>query len=271
MWFTETGGNKIGAITTAGAITEYTLPTANAQPQYIARGTDGNLWFAEAAGNKIGRITTSGVITEFPVPTTNAMPHGIAAGADGNLWFTEPMAGKVASITTAGAITEYSAGISPNSYPSIITAGPGGLMWFSNENSASVGSITTGNAAPTPAPPPTPSGPTNVVTPVTKNLRATTKDGRTTITFTLRYAASGNYSFRLETKAGKVLPMLAGSDVAGVTVKKTTTKAVAVKNAKAGKVVKVKVIMKGKPTKGTALRAIIAGTKGSRTTETIPV
>jgi hypothetical protein len=69
----------------------------------------------------------------------------------------------------------------------------------------------------------------------------------------------------------KVLPMLAGSDVAGMAVKKTTTKAVAVKNAKAGKVVKVKVIMKGKPAKGTALRAIIAGTKGSRTTETIPV
>ena len=35
--------------------------------------------------------------------------------------------------------------------------------------------------------------------------------------------------------------------------------------------VKVKVIMKGKPAKGTALRAIIAGKKGSRTTETIPV
>ena len=273
MWFTETGGNKIGAITTAGAITEYTLPTAGAQPQYIAKGADGNLWFAEAGGNKIGRITTTGVITEFPVPTANAMPRGIAAGADGNLWFTEPMPGKVASITTAGAITEYSAGITPNSYPSVITAGPGGLMWFSNQNAASVGSITTGNTAPTPAPTPAPapSGPTNVVTPVTKNLRTTTKDGRTTITFTLRYAASGNYSFRLETKAGKVLPMLAGSDIAGVAVKKTTTKAVAVKNAKAGKVVKVKVVMKGRPAKGTALRAIIAGKKGSRTTETIPV
>ena len=275
MWFTETGGNKIGAITTAGAITDYTLPAGGAQPQYIASGADGNLWFAEAGGNKIGRITTSGVITEFPVPTANAMPHGIAAGADGNLWFTEPMPGKVASITTAGAITEYSAGITPNSYPSIITAGPGGLMWFSNENSASVGSITTGNVAPPPAPAPAPSvaptGPTNVVTPVAKNLRTATKNGRTTITFTLRYAASGNYSFRLETKAGKVLPMLAGSDIAGVAVKKSTTKAVAVKNAKAGKVVKVKVIMKGKPAKGTALRAIIAGKKGSRTTETIPV
>ena len=275
MWFTETGGNKVGAITTAGAVTEYTLPTAGAKPQYIASGADGNLWFAEAGGNKIGRITTSGVITEFPVPTANASPTGIAAGADGNLWFTESMAGKVASITTAGAITEYSAGITPNSYPSIITAGPNGLMWFSNQDGASVGSITTGNAAPAPGPAPTPSvapsGPTNVVTPVTKNLRTTTKDGRTTITFTLRYAASGNYSFRLETKAGKVLPILAGSDIAGVTVKKTTTKAVAVKNAKAGKVVKVKVIMKGKPAKGTALRAIIAGKKGSRTTETIPV
>ena len=275
MWFTETGGNKIGAITTSGQVTEYTLPTANAQPQYIATGADGNLWFTEAGGNKIGRITPGGVITEFPVPTANAMPRGIAAGADGNLWFTEAMAGKVASITTAGAITEYSAGITPNSYPAIIAAGPGGLMWFSNENAASVGSITTGSAAPAPAPVPTPTvapaRPTNVVTPVTRNLRTSTRDGRTTITFTLRYAASGNYAFRLETRAGKVLPMLAGSDIAGVPVKRTTTKAVAVRNARAGKTVKVKVVMKGRPAKGTALRAIISGAKGSRTTETIPV
>lgn len=275
MWFTETRANKVGAISTSGQVTEYTLPTAGAQPQYIAAGADGNLWFTEAGGNKIGRVTTSGVITEFPVPTANARPLGIAAGADGNLWFTESMAGKVASITTTGAITEYSAGIAPNSYPAIIAAGPGGLMWFSNQDAPLVGSITTGSAAPAPAPVPTPSvapaGPTNVVTPVTRNLRTTTKDGRTTITFTLRYAASGNYAFRLETRAGTVLPMLAGSDIAGVPVKKSTRKAVAVRNAKKGRTVKVKVVMKGKPAKGTALRAIIAGPKGSRTTETIPV
>lgn len=275
MWFTETGGNKIGAVTTGGQVSEFTLPTPGAQPQYIAAGADGNLWFTEAGGNKVGRITPAGVITEFPVPTSNSGPRGIAAGADGRLWFTEPPAGKVASISTAGAITEYSAGITPNSYPSIIVAGQGGLMWFSNQNTPGVGSITTGSAAPPPAPVPTPAvaptGPTNVVTPVTRNLRTTTSGGRTTVTFTLRYAASGTYAFRLETKGGKVLPMLAGSDIAGVVVKKTTRAAVTVRNARAGKVVKVKVVMARKPAKGTALRAIISGKKGSRTTETIPV
>ncbi len=277
MWFSEGTGNKIGAITTSGQMTEYTLPTPDSDPQYIAAGPDGNMWFTQADANKIGRITMSGVVTEYPVPTPNANPRGIAAGADGNMWFTEPMAGKVASITMAGAITEYSAGLSPNSYPAIIAAGQNGLMWFSNENAASVGSITTGNTAPAPPPPPVPtpsvkpSGPTDVVTPVTSRVRTATSGGRTTITFRLRYAASGNYAFRLETRAGKVLPMLAGTRIAGTRVKAGSAKVLNVRGARKGRTVAVTVVMKGKPAKGTALRAIVAGPKGSRTTETIPV
>jgi len=57
LWFTENGGNKIGRITTAGEISEYTIPTANSQPGAIVAGPDGNLWFTEFGGNKIGRIT----------------------------------------------------------------------------------------------------------------------------------------------------------------------------------------------------------------------
>ncbi len=42
--------------TTAGAITEFTVPTSNSQPQGIASGPDGALWFTESGASKIGRL-----------------------------------------------------------------------------------------------------------------------------------------------------------------------------------------------------------------------
>src|SRR5438132_13086703 len=89
LWFTETGGNKIGVITTSGVITEFAIPTGGSRPFGITAGPDGNLWFTEAIGNNIGRISPNGKhkLAEFPVPTPNSLPVGITAGPDGQLWF----------------------------------------------------------------------------------------------------------------------------------------------------------------------------------------
>jgi virginiamycin B lyase len=57
LWFTEQAGNKIGRITPAGAITEFSIPTPGAAPLFITAGPDGALWFVESNVNKIGRIT----------------------------------------------------------------------------------------------------------------------------------------------------------------------------------------------------------------------
>ena len=108
LWFTEQGavsGNlspgKIGRITPAGVITEFTTPNQNppSNPAGIAVGPDGNLWFTEYSylrmngmqqgGNRIGRITPSGVITEFPLPAPYRRADGITAGPDGAMYFTE--------------------------------------------------------------------------------------------------------------------------------------------------------------------------------------
>ena len=108
LWFGEPNSSRIGRITTAGVITEFSVPPTNeflARPEGIAAGPDGNPWFTELEGNKIGRITTAGVITEFNVPTASSQPYGIATGPDGNLWFTESASNKIGRITTAGAIT----------------------------------------------------------------------------------------------------------------------------------------------------------------------
>ncbi|MGH7264948.1 MAG: virginiamycin B lyase family protein, partial [Candidatus Rokuibacteriota bacterium] len=92
-WFTEGPGNKIGRITPAGVITEFSIPTANSNPRGITAGPDGNLWFTEASSAKIGRMTPLGSITGFPTITPNAGPAQIIAGPDGNIWFVQDFAG----------------------------------------------------------------------------------------------------------------------------------------------------------------------------------
>ena len=51
LWFTEYDGNKIGRITTAGAVTEFPIPTAGSQPSAMTVGPDGALWFIEDHGS----------------------------------------------------------------------------------------------------------------------------------------------------------------------------------------------------------------------------
>ena len=89
MWFAEANTNKIGSITTRGAIREFTIPTANSIPFSIAPGPDGNLWFTESQTNNIARITYDGKITEFPIPSPQSRPTGIAPGLDDSLWFAQ--------------------------------------------------------------------------------------------------------------------------------------------------------------------------------------
>jgi len=84
LWFTAEG-NSIGRITTSGAVTQFSIPTAQSGQFGIAAGPDQNLWFTEYFGNRIGRITVAGVITEFPIPTASSQPSAITAGPDGNL------------------------------------------------------------------------------------------------------------------------------------------------------------------------------------------
>jgi streptogramin lyase len=56
VWFAEPSIGKIGRITPAGVITEYTIPTPNSEPIGITTGPDGNIWFTEASASKIGKL-----------------------------------------------------------------------------------------------------------------------------------------------------------------------------------------------------------------------
>jgi streptogramin lyase len=142
LWFTEGSGNRIGRVSTAGAITEFPVAAADSGPSGIAAGPDGNLWFTERRGNRIGRITPTGTITEFPLPEANSYPAFIAAGPDGNLWFTEGESGnRIGRISTAGTITEFPV---PTAGSRLfgITAGPDGNLWFTEAAGNRIGRIT---------------------------------------------------------------------------------------------------------------------------------
>jgi len=138
LWFTEFVGNKIGRMTTAGVVTEFPIPTANASPREIVAGPDGNLWFTEEDGNKIGRITIGGVITEF---SASGGPSGIAAGPDGAIWYTEHQGNRIVRISTSGLSLAFAVP-TIGSCPESITAGPDGNLWFTESCSHKIGRLT---------------------------------------------------------------------------------------------------------------------------------
>jgi virginiamycin B lyase len=132
LWFAEYSGNRIGRITTAGQITEYTIPLCggctDVGPWDLAVGPDGALWFTELDANRIGRITTTGAITQFDVPSGSDNPVAITNGPDGALWFTNEYG--VGRITTDGTVTQK-ASVSG----SAITTGPDGNLWLTEASS----------------------------------------------------------------------------------------------------------------------------------------
>ncbi|HTA37620.1 MAG TPA: hypothetical protein VK760_01020, partial [Candidatus Acidoferrales bacterium] len=73
IWFTESAGNKIGKMTTVGAVTEYPVPTGASGLTNIVAGPDsGPMWFVESSASKVGKITGNGTISEFPTVASNA-------------------------------------------------------------------------------------------------------------------------------------------------------------------------------------------------------
>ncbi len=139
QWFTNTGGNSIGRITTAGTVTNYT-DSSISFPYGIAAGPDGALWFTNESNNSIGRITTTGTVTNY-TGTGISAPQGIAAGPDGALWFANFNNNSIGRITITGTVTNYT-GTGINN-PHWIAAGPDGALWFTNTGSNSIGRITT--------------------------------------------------------------------------------------------------------------------------------
>ncbi|MDP9104489.1 MAG: hypothetical protein M3N49_01025 [Candidatus Eremiobacteraeota bacterium] len=184
------------AFTPTPTFYQSSIPVPSNRPQWIAKGSDGNMWFTEDVG-MVARVTPAGVVTEFTIPTPLAHPQMIVGASDGNLWFTEftttppPGTSKIAKVTTAGVFTEFGtlfAPPPPDNPMGLVDRGDGN-MWYVANGSSRVGfqGITSGVAGETSIPTAN-SGPFGIATAPDNNLyyteSATDKIGRITNLFT---------------------------------------------------------------------------------------
>lgn len=139
VWFTEFNGNRLAAVTSAGAVTEYALG-ANSQPNAIVVGPDGNIWTG-GFGGEIFSVTTSGVSTAYSI--AGAHIGGMIVGPDGNIWFTDYGNRRVGYVTTSGIVTSYAA--PAGAIPSEIAKGPDGNLWVT-DSSGAILQVTTAGA-----------------------------------------------------------------------------------------------------------------------------
>jgi virginiamycin B lyase len=146
LYFTESNNNKIGRITTSGAITESSAMDGNSDPHGITAGPNGDIWFTEGTDDEIGRIAAPAslvVSNQYSVPGVGNNPRDITLGSDGNLWFTErTSAGGIGRVTPAGIVTEF--GTMTVGLPTGIAAGADGNLWFAaSGTTGAIGKITT--------------------------------------------------------------------------------------------------------------------------------
>ncbi len=85
IWFAEYDGDRIGRITTTGAVTLFALP-ADSAPASITTGPDGALWIGLGKDGGIMRMTTGGAWTVTPLPFSSQV-SSITTGPDGAIWF----------------------------------------------------------------------------------------------------------------------------------------------------------------------------------------
>lgn len=141
LWFGEHDTNTIGELDAQGQLTEFALPTANAQPGWGVLGLHGNFWVSEEGVNRIAEISPQGAFTEYTPPTANAQPGQLACwGA--MVWFTESAAHKLGRVDQNQQIAEFSLSGTPDQ---LASAGPddtSGQLWFTEPGARKVGHIT---------------------------------------------------------------------------------------------------------------------------------
>ena len=166
MWFTKStaAGSpgspivyepRLAAVTSSGAISEYTIPYI---AQTLVAGAGDTLWFSSStplfgggpaypARPTIVQVSASGaVLAQHQMPDDGG-PYpfitSLTLGPDGNVWFTAP--GRVGRMTTSGTYTIFPipAGSEITPTPTAITVGVAGDLWWIDGRTR-VGRVSTG-------------------------------------------------------------------------------------------------------------------------------
>jgi virginiamycin B lyase len=131
-------------------VTEFTVPTANAQPQMIIGASDGNLWFTEfsttpAPGtSKIAKLTTTGTFTEnstlfSPPPPDN--PLGLVDRGDGNIWYVANGSSRVGFQGITSGVAGETSIPTANSGPFGIATAPDNNLYYTESATDKIGRI----------------------------------------------------------------------------------------------------------------------------------
>ena len=88
MWFTEYNTTKVGRVTAAGQVTEFSVPRPSYGPAEITGSGPGPVYGAEPAGF-IDAISADGSISPARVPSAAGLPFAIARLPGGALWISE--------------------------------------------------------------------------------------------------------------------------------------------------------------------------------------
>ena len=111
----STHGARIGRITPAGVVTEFSTGITPGSWPARDRGGPGRQPLVHRVQRRPDRADHAGGRRHRVLHRHHPgqRPDGIAAGPDGNLWFTEDDGDRIGRITPAGVVTEFSAGITP--------------------------------------------------------------------------------------------------------------------------------------------------------------
>jgi streptogramin lyase len=146
LWYSEPFGAIVSSMTTAGSVTDYTVPVFPiGMPYGIVAGPDhASLWYSDPGNqNLIAQISTAGVAgVQIAIPTSFSQTYYLTVGPDGGLWFAEFYGSKIGTVSAkgpGGAVTEYS--ITAASMPYYIGVGPDGALWFTEQATDKIGRL----------------------------------------------------------------------------------------------------------------------------------
>lgn len=151
MWFLMGDANKVGRITTSGAIQEFALPATDSSVDGPAKGLDvgpdGSVWVTTEHGSNLTRLSSSGqLLNNWTFPNydgcVSTCPYGgeVRVDPSGTAWVTMNYGSSfIVKVTPTGSLT------ASNNSPEcddVLGEAADGLMWCQNGNPSAQDVIT---------------------------------------------------------------------------------------------------------------------------------